>query len=156
MVYIIFLIALYAAVSLALLIMNRFILWSRLSLFYTSRRTADGCDVAGVYKFGYPITTTLLELLFTQFFLYASASMTRSFSRSLHSLGLGCIVAPKPKPSKGKRRATGGGGLREFTNKFRPSTTDSIFEIKWLEARLVLPLAVVYSLKIMLSNLSFA
>ncbi|KAA8911079.1 hypothetical protein FN846DRAFT_463976 [Sphaerosporella brunnea] len=137
MVYIIFLIALYSSVSLALLIMNRFILWT------------------GVYKFGYPITTTLLQLLFTQFFLFASASMTRSFSRSLHSLGLGCMVAPKPKPSKGKRRA-GGGGLREFTNKLRSSTTGSIFEVKWREARLVLPLAVVYSLKIMLSNLSFA
>jgi hypothetical protein len=81
--------------------------------------------------------------------------MTRSFSRSLHSLGLGCIVAPKPKPSKGKRRA-GGGGLREFTNALRPNTADSIFSLQWREARLVLPLAVVYSLKIMLSNLSFA
>jgi len=110
-----------------------------------------------VHRFGHPITTTLVQLLFTQFFLSVSASVTRSFSRSLHSLGLGYVVAPKPKPSKGKRRAAdGSGGLREFAGRLRPQTTDGIFEIKWCEARMVLPLAVVYSLKIMLSNISFA
>jgi len=66
-------------------------------------------------------------------------------------------VAPSPKPSKGKRRAAdGGGGLREFAGKLRSQTTGGVFEIKWREARLVLPLAVVYSLKIMLSNIAFA
>ncbi|KAF8246732.1 hypothetical protein K440DRAFT_585327 [Wilcoxina mikolae CBS 423.85] len=138
LVYIVFLVVLYGATSLALLIMNRFILWT------------------GVYKFPYPLTTTLLQLLFTQFFLYASASVTRSFSRSLHAIGLACIIAPKPKPSKGKRRASDTGGLRDFANKLRPRTTGGIFEIRWREARIVLPIAVVYSLKIMLSNLAFA
>ena len=109
-----------------------------------------------MHRFVYPLSTTLLHLLFTQFFLYASASVTRSFSRSLHATGLGCVVAPKPKPAKGKRRASDAGRLRQFAHRFRPNTTGGIFEVKWAEARLVLPLAVVYSLKIMLSNIAFA
>jgi len=138
MVYTGLLVALYGGMSLALLVMNRFIL-----------RT-------GVFKFGHPLTTTWLQLVFTQLFLAASASITRSFSRSLHALGLGSMVAPKPKPLKGKRRVAEGGGLLEFTSKLRPRTSGGVFELKWSEAQVVLPLAVIYSLKIVLSNLSFA
>ncbi|TGZ79544.1 hypothetical protein EX30DRAFT_365092 [Ascodesmis nigricans] len=135
-VYIGFLVALYAFASLALVIMNRFLLWT------------------GVYKFPYPITTIFLELLFTQFFLVLSASLTRSFARSLHSFGLGCIVAPNAKPGKGKRRA-GSSGLRDFATQVVRGTSGGVFEVKWAEAKPILPLAVIYSLKIMLTNISF-
>jgi hypothetical protein len=106
-------------------------------------------------RFRYPITTTFLELLFTQLFLWLSASLTRSFSRSLHALGLGYLVAPASKPLKGKRRATSG-GLREFAYGLHQTTSGGVFEFRWQEIKIILPLAVVYSLKITLSNLSFA
>ncbi|KAI5790401.1 hypothetical protein FPQ18DRAFT_293390 [Pyronema domesticum] len=136
-VYISILLLLYGIASFLLLVMNRLLLWT------------------GVYKFAYPLTTTLIELLFTQFFLYASASITRSFSRQLHGLGLGFIVAPNPS-LKGKRHASNIRGLRDFANAIRPNTTGGVFEFKWAEAKLVLPLAIIYSGKIMLSNIAFA
>jgi hypothetical protein len=91
----------------------------------------------------------------TQILLYFSASITRSFSRSLHGLGLGCIVAPSPSPPKGKRRASGG-GLRDFAQQLTPRGEGGVFEFKWKEAKMVIPLAMVYSLKIVLSNIAFA
>lgn len=93
----------------------------------------------------------------TQVLLYFGASITRSFSRSLHSLGLGCIVAPLPAPSKGKRRASGG-GLRDFAGRLTASYSHEggIFEFKWHEAKRVIPVAAIYSLKVVLSNIGFA
>lgn len=106
-------------------------------------------------RFPYPITTTFIELLFTQFFLVITASITRSFSRSLHSLGLGGIVAPHPRPGKGKRRA-GSGGLREFSQRLLPlRTSGGIFEVRWSELKPLIPLAIIYSGKIVLSSLAF-
>lgn len=69
-------------------------------------------------------------------------------------MGLGCIVAPTPKPGKGKRRA-GSGGLREFAQRAIQGTSGGVFEVRWAEVKHILPLAVVYSLKIMLTNISF-
>ncbi|CUS11569.1 unnamed protein product [Tuber aestivum] len=112
--------------------------------------------LTGVYKFVYPITTTLFQLIMTQIFLYFAASITRSFSRSLYSLGLGSMVAPLPAPSKGKRRASGG-GLRDFAKKLTTGNREGgVFELKWIEARRVLPVAIIYSLKVVLSNIGFA
>ncbi|KAL7266737.1 hypothetical protein RUND412_010700 [Rhizina undulata] len=137
-VYMGMVVTLYGVCSFGLLVMNRFILWT------------------GVYKFGYPIVTTLLELIITQILLYLTASITRSFSRSLHSLGLGCIVVPDPLPCKGKRRESSG-GLRDFARQLRGAdTVGGVFEFRWAEAKVMLPLATVYALKVGLSNLAFA
>ncbi|CAZ80659.1 unnamed protein product [Tuber melanosporum] len=112
--------------------------------------------LTGVYKFVYPITTTLFQLIMTQIFLYFAASVTRSFSRSLHTLGLGSMVAPLPTPSKGKRRASGG-GLRDFAKQLATGSREGcVFELKWTEAKKVVPVALIYSLKIVLSNIGFA
>lgn len=105
-------------------------------------------------RFGYPLMTSFLELVVVQILLYFTASISRSFSRSLHALGFGNIVAPKPTPSKGKRR--GSGGLHDLAQDAGRKTTGDVFEFKWEEVRQVLPLAVCFSLKIMSSNLSFA
>lgn len=67
------------------------------------------------------------------------------------------MVAPGPAPSKGKRRASGG-GLRDFARRINPGTSleGSVFEFKWQEAKKCILLAMVYSLKIVLSNISRA
>lgn len=138
MVYIGFLVVFYSAAGFGLSVVNNFTL------------------LIGVYKFVYPITTTLFQLVFTQIFLYFSASITRSFSRSLNSLGLAYIIAPTSTPSKGKRRASGG-GLRDFARRLTCRDREGgVFEFKWAEAKKVIPLAVVHSLKVVLSNISFA
>ncbi|KAI5852541.1 hypothetical protein DFP73DRAFT_533061 [Morchella snyderi] len=138
MVYIGFLVIFYSAAGFGLSVVNNFTL------------------LIGVYKFVYPITTTLFQLVFTQIFLYFSASITRSFSRSLNSLGLTHIIAPTSTPSKGKRRASGG-GLRDFARRLACNDREGgVFEFKWAEAKKVIPLAVIHSLKVVLSNISFA
>ncbi|KAL0636841.1 hypothetical protein Q9L58_004199 [Maublancomyces gigas] len=67
------------------------------------------------------------------------------------------MVAPGPTPSKGKRRASGG-GLRDFARRVGAvgNLEGSIFEFKWQEAKKCIPLAMVYSLKVVLSNISKA
>lgn len=92
----------------------------------------------------------------TQIFLYFAASITRSFSRSLHTLGLGSMVAPLPTPSKRKRRASGG-GLRDFAKQLTTGSREGgVFEFKWTEARRVIPVAVIHGLEIVLTNIGFA
>lgn len=137
--------------------MNFFRTTKKLSSLVDFEALISSPILAGVYKFVYPITTALFQLILTQVFLYLSASITRSFSRPLHSLGLGHIVAPRPVPSKGKRRASGG-GLRDFARRVGAAGNleGSIFEFKWQEAKKCIPLAAVYSLKLVLSNISKA
>lgn len=66
------------------------------------------------------------------------------------------MVAPRPKPGKGKRRAENR-SVREFASSLvQRNTSGGIFEFKFAEAKVILPLAVVYSVKLILSNLSFA
>jgi hypothetical protein len=109
-----------------LVMLNRFVLWT------------------GVYKFPYPITMTIAQLLVVELVLFILAALSRGFSRTLFALGLGCLVAPGPIPRKGKQ-------------KFGTATdARTIFSFEWAIAKRILPLAGVFSMKILLSNMSFA
>ncbi|KAF8422642.1 hypothetical protein EV426DRAFT_534985 [Tirmania nivea] len=104
----------------------------------------------GVYKFGYPVTATLLELLVIQLFLLLTASLTRSFSRPLLSLGLAHLIAPPPTPMRGKKPSFWSTSLLED---FLPT---GVFGLSPSLIRTTLPLAVIHSAKLILANLSFA
>jgi hypothetical protein len=117
-------------------------------------------------RFPYPLAMTFLQLCIAHIVLLGSASLTRLLRRPLTAIGFEAMIAPSqpsprssPYPSgfKANRKApsisrllhsvthgTGGiagGGLLEFD-----------FHIGFD----VLPLAVVYVAKVVLSNLSFA
>lgn len=150
--------------EIGLTIMNRIILWSGyLKENYTGHTNLMPL-IAGVYKFPYPLTTALFEMLITHFLLILSAYLTRWISPWLNSAGLGGMVAPsqpisssspglrlKENDSNLLRRLaylTGmgcggiaGGGLFEFS----PPVVKEI-----------LPLAVIAVVKVLLSNISFA
>ncbi|OJD30303.1 myo-inositol 2-dehydrogenase protein [Diplodia corticola] len=125
-----------AGAGFGLLLMNRFIL------------------LTGVYKFPYPLTMTWIQLVLEHILLIGFAGLTRLLSRPLQSLGLGSVVAPATPLSGGqgfrasaKQHGRGGsGGI----------AGGGILEFEWPVAKHVLPLAVVYMAKVVLSNISFA
>ncbi|KAI9887715.1 MAG: hypothetical protein M1823_000464, partial [Watsoniomyces obsoletus] len=127
----------------ALVHLNRLILWT------------------GVYKFFYPITITLIQLLTTHALFLLVAPLTRLAARPLTAAGLAVLIAPArplrspPSASSSRRSLLGricswivtgqggiaGGGILEFD----PKTA-------WQ----VLPLAMLFFLKVLVTNLSFA
>lgn len=129
-----------------LLLMNRFIM------------------LTGVYKFPFPLTGTYVQLLLTHILLVGFSSLTRGLANPLRRLGLGAAVAPaypvaptgssfrnsnKPQSSLlriGRWLTNGSGGI----------AGGGLFEFDWQVAKQVLPLAVVFCFKILLSNISFA
>ncbi|KAF1956870.1 hypothetical protein CC80DRAFT_491743 [Byssothecium circinans] len=129
-----------------LLLMNRFIL------------------LTGVYKFPFPLAHTYLQLVLTHIFVVAFTSLTRGFGTPLRRLGFGAAVAPAYPV------ASTGGGFRNPVNqrsaivRFGKWLTNGsggiagggLFEFDWQVAKQVLPLAFVFSMKVVLSNFSFA
>jgi hypothetical protein len=123
-------------------------------------------DVAGVYKFPYPLTTTLFQLAITHVLLVLMAGLTRLLTRPFRHLGFNAAIAPS--------HSTGGsvslgGGLRGNYQIFRLAVRlkrlllggsgiagGGVLEFDWRIARQVLPLAVVFVAKVVLGNLSFA
>jgi hypothetical protein len=130
------------------LLMNRFILWT------------------GTYKFPYPLTLTLLQLCITHVFLLGFAALTRGLAGPLRSIGLGAIVAPSQAYNKGNRPTGYTGGLKTesvFTNISHWFLHGSggiagggLFEYQRNTAKHVVPIAVVFLGKTVLSNISFA
>lgn len=131
-----------------LLLMNRFIFWT------------------GTYKFPYPLTMTLIQLAITHVLLLASASLTRGLEKPLHMIGLAHVVAPSQAYSRGNRATRYQGGSRHksvWANIMRWLTHGSggisgggLFEWQWQSARHVLPVAIIFMAKVVLSNLSYA
>ncbi|KAG8629149.1 hypothetical protein KVT40_003014 [Elsinoe batatas] len=131
-----------------LLLMNRFILWT------------------GLYKFPYPLTMTLLQLAICHIFILGFASLTRGLSSFFNLLGLGAVVAPSRAYSRGDRAARYKGGQRHrsvmrnigdwLTHGSGGIAGGGLFEFEGRTVRHVLPVAVVFSLKVVLSNLSYA
>ncbi|KAH7135759.1 hypothetical protein B0J11DRAFT_479712 [Dendryphion nanum] len=128
-----------------LLLMNRFIM------------------LTGVYKFPFPVTGTYIQLILTHILLVGFSSLTRVLNSPLRRIGFGAAVAPsypvapaggafrgsRKQPSIlnfGRWLANGQGGI----------AGGGLFEFDRKVARQVLPLAIIFVVKVLLSNFSFA
>jgi hypothetical protein len=130
------------------LLMNRFILWT------------------GTYKFPYPLTLTLLQLCITHLFLLGFAALTRGLATPLRAIGLGAVIAPSRAYNKGNRPTRYTGGLKTksifanisdwFVHGSGGIAGGGLFEFQRHTAKHVLPIAIVFLAKTVLSNISFA
>ncbi|KAI9771389.1 MAG: hypothetical protein M1839_002812 [Geoglossum umbratile] len=121
---------------------------------------------AGVYRFPYPLTATLLELLIAHILLIWTASLTRSLEKPLTSIGLACVIAPprplrsstSPAGFRGPGNAPPGGKqfIRWLVDGSGGIAGGGLLEFEWVVARQVLLLAAVFVGKVVLSNLSYA
>ena len=149
--------------QIGLTIMNRIIMWSGyLQENYTSHTNLIPL-IAGVYKFPYPLTTALIQMLITHGCLLLSAYITRWVSPCLNSAGLSGGVAPS-RPWQTPPAVKFGGknaGFWDHVSRWTAYKTGGIaggglFEFDLQIAKLVLPCAVIFVAKVVLSNLSFA
>jgi hypothetical protein len=125
---------------------------------------ADGIDIAGVYKFPYPLAATWIQLFFAHLFCLMFAGLSRWMAQPLRKVGLSALVSPSFSTNSqvsGPRMlgfsslnplqfgraiflplgGIAGGGVLEFNKK---------------TAIIVLPLAITFVGKVLLSNISFA
>jgi hypothetical protein len=151
--------------QIGLIIMNRLILSSGyLHQNYTSHTKLMPL-IAGVYKFPYPLAATFLEMLITHFFILLSAYITRWTSPWLVSAGVSGMIAPSRQlqspSSPGFRGQTKNMGILHHIAHWSGSRTGGIaggglFEFDFAVAKKVLPLAIIFVAKVILSNISFA
>jgi hypothetical protein len=150
--------------QIGLTIMNRIILWSAyLKDNYTSHTKLMPL-IAGVYKFPYPLTTTYIEMLITHGFVLLSAYITRWVSPWLMQAGLSGMVAPSRPLQSSASPGFRGQSKRGFAGKISQYMTTrsggiaggGLFEFDWPVVKQVLPVAIIFVLKVSLSNLSFA
>ncbi|KAH8590608.1 hypothetical protein B0O99DRAFT_301851 [Bisporella sp. PMI_857] len=150
--------------QIGLTIMNRIVLWSGyLKENYTSH-TKLMTLIAGVYKFPYPLTTTLIELLLTHCWIILSAYITRWVSPWLVKAGLSGMVAPSRalhssgSPGFRGQSKTGLVGVISHWASTRSGgiAGGGLFEFEWPVVKQCLPLAIIFVAKVALSNLSFA
>lgn len=128
-----------------LLLMNRFIM------------------LTGVYKFPFPLTGTYVQLALTHVLLVGFSSLTRALTSPLRRLGLGAAVAPAipVAPQGGAFRNASASSraarfLRWLSNGSGGIAGGGLFEFDYAIAKQVLPLAIVFVVKVLLSNFSFA
>ncbi|KAF3050366.1 hypothetical protein E8E11_009212 [Didymella keratinophila] len=128
-----------------LLLMNRFIM------------------LTGVYKFPFPLTGTYVQLVLTHVLLIGFSSLTRGLASPLRRLGLGAVVAPAipvaPQGGAFRNASTKSGAarfLRWLSNGSGGIAGGGLFEFDYSIAKQVLPLAIVFVAKVLLSNFSFA
>ncbi|KAH4923554.1 hypothetical protein HBI79_169020 [Parastagonospora nodorum] len=131
--------------SFGLLLMNRFIM------------------LTGVYKFPFPLACTYIQLVITHILLIGFSSLTRALDRPLRWLGLGPAVAPSfpIAPQGGAYRGGNKNHILLSVGRWLSHGSGGIaggglFEFDVQIAKQVLPLAVVYVVKVLLSNFSFA
>ncbi|CAL3969550.1 unnamed protein product [Diplocarpon coronariae] len=150
--------------QIGLTVMNRIILWSGyLKENYTSH-TKLMYMIAGVYKFPYPLATTLIEMLMTHCWILLSAYITRWASPWLVTAGLSGGIAPsRPLHSPSSPELRGGKkhGFLATVSRWSSYNTGGIagggvFEFDAQVVRTVLPCAIIFVAKVSLSNLSFA
>lgn len=145
--------------QIGVILMNRIILWSAYLQQNYTQHTKLMELIAGVYKFPYPLTTTLIEMLMTHFWISLSAYITRWVSPWLVSSGIAGGIAPS-----GSLPTNSAPGFRGSPKKtgIVPSflrggiAGGGFFEFELRAAKVVLPCAVIFVAKICLSNLSFA
>ncbi|CAE7179982.1 hypothetical protein PTTW11_06691 [Pyrenophora teres f. teres] len=130
--------------SFGLLLMNRFIMQT------------------GVYKFPFPLTQSYLQLAITHILLILVSSLLRFSSNPLHFIGFGAAVPPSQPaaPQGGAFRGSKKPGISAFahwlSNGSGGIAGGGLFEFDWQVAKQLLPLAVVFVVKVLLSNFSFA
>lgn len=128
------------------LLINRFILWT------------------GTYRLPYPLTMTLMQLAITHVLLLVFANLTRLARTPLANLGFEGIIAPSEPLTtgpQGYRRAqtptTVWTRLAAILGISRGGITGGgIFDLNWRTTKQVLPLAVIFFAKVVLSNISYA
>jgi len=94
MIYIGILVFWLGGCQIGLILMNRIILWSGYLQQNYTHHTKLMVLIAGVYKFPYPLTTTLIEMIMTHFWVALSAYITRWVSPWLISSGCAGGIAP--------------------------------------------------------------
>jgi len=127
-------------------LLNRFILWT------------------GTYKFPYPLTMTLFQLVITHLLLLGFANLTRLARSPLQALGLGAMVAPSEPLFDGPQGFRGLQGRHTFWTKLAHAlgagrggiAGGGVFEFEWKTVKHILPFGVVFIAKLVLSNISYA
>lgn len=116
-----------------------------------------------VARFPFPLTGTYTQLILTHILLIGFSSLTRGLGSPLRQLGLGGAVAPAiPVAPQGGafRNANAKSGVARFlrwlSNGSGGIAGGGLFEFDYKIAKQVLPLAVVFVVKVLLSNFSFA
>lgn len=144
--------------QIGLMIMNRIILWSAYLKDNYTQHTKLIALIAGVYKFPYPLTTTLFEMIITHLFVLLSAYITRWCAPWLTNAGVSGMVAPSgPWPASGPGfRGRESGASTGWANRFSGIAGGGFFEFEWSVAKHVLPAALVFVAKVTQSNLSFS
>ncbi|OAL06351.1 hypothetical protein IQ06DRAFT_211365 [Phaeosphaeriaceae sp. SRC1lsM3a] len=138
------LIILVGGCSFGLLLMNRFIM------------------LTGVYKFPFPLVSTYMQLVITHLLLLFVSTLTRILDRPFRWLGLGGVVAPAfPVNKGGAYRGGNSNHILRSVGRWLSHGSGGIaggglFEFDTQIAKQVLPLAIVYVLRVLLSNFSFA
>lgn len=113
-------------------------------------------------RFPFPLTNTYVQLLITHALLILVSSILRFISKPLHFIGLGAAVPPSQPaaPQGGAYRMSRKPGFAAFvrwlSNGSGGIAGGGLFEFDWAIAKQVQPLAVVYMVKVLLSNYSFA
>jgi hypothetical protein len=165
MIYIGILVFWLGGCQIGLILMNRIILWSGYLQQNYTHHTKLMVLIAGVYKFPYPLTTTLIEMIMTHFWVALSAYITRWVSPWLISSGCAGGIAPaKPLQTSSAPGFRGQGkntGLMAGVARWTQYHTGGIagggfFEFDLKVAKTVLPCAIIFVAKVSLSNLSFA
>ena len=114
-------------------------------------------------RFPFPLTGTYVQLILTHILLIGFSSLTRGLGSPLRRLGLGAAVAPAipvaPQGGAFRNVNTKSGVarfLRWLSNGSGGIAGGGLFEFDYSTAKQVLPLAVVFVVKVLLSNFSFA
>lgn len=130
--------------SFGLLLMNRFIMST------------------GVYKFPFPLAHTYMQLVITHLLLIFVSTLTRILDFPFRWLGLGGVVAPAFPVNQGAVYRGGSqnqvlrSAARWLSHGSGGIAGGGLFEFDKQIAKQVLPLAIVYVLRVLLSNFSFA
>lgn len=109
---------------------------------------------------------TLIQLLICHVIILAFASLTRGLQSLFQAVGLGAVVAPPHAYTRGGRATRYRGGqkykpiwqnvMNWLTHGSGGIAGGGLFEWQWKTAKHVLPVAVVFMAKVVLSNLSYA
>lgn len=114
-------------------------------------------------RFPYPLVHTYIQLVITHIMLICFSSLTRAVGGPLRRLGFGAAVAPAypPAPVGGAFRGSAKQPAllrfgRWLTSGSGGIAGGGLFEFEAKVVKQVLPLAIVFVLKVTLSNFSFA